>query len=86
MGEEYFTLLQSDTWQLVPRVKGMLVIGTKWLYKIKYLPSGEIDRYKARLVVKGYAQIVGIDCNYIFAFVSKMITIRCIVVMASCYG
>eukprot|EP01018_Ginkgo_biloba_P037095 Gb_16229 [translate_table: standard] len=32
------------------------MIGTKWIYKTKYKFDGSIDKHKARLVSKGYAQ------------------------------
>ena len=31
-------------------------IGVKGIYKTKFKENGEVDKYKARLVVKGYAQ------------------------------
>lgn len=38
-----------------------LAIGSKWVYKVKLHLDGTIDRYKARLVSKGYNQVAGID-------------------------
>ena len=51
-------------------------IGCKWVFSIKYLFDGSIERYKAWLVAQGYAQIYGIDCEKTFAPVAKMNTIR----------
>jgi hypothetical protein len=48
-------LVRNDTWDLVSLPKGKDVIGIKWVYKTKYKSNGTIDKYKSRLVAKGYA-------------------------------
>ncbi|GJZ96463.1 ribonuclease H-like domain-containing protein, partial [Tanacetum coccineum] len=50
MNQEMDVLLRNGTWELVDLPKGRKAIGSKWMYKIKFRSSGEIDRYKARLV------------------------------------
>ena len=35
MHEELHQFLQNDVWELVPRPKGVNVIGTKWVFKNK---------------------------------------------------
>jgi hypothetical protein len=47
MNNEHTTLLKIKTWHLVPPPKGKIVIGCKWVYKIKKKADGSIDRYKA---------------------------------------
>jgi len=54
MDEEYQSIMKNDTWELVMLPEGKSAIGTQWIYKIKYLSNREIERHKARLVVKGY--------------------------------
>lgn len=44
-------LQQTNTWTLVTIPLGKCSIGYKWVYKIKYQANGNIDRYKALLVV-----------------------------------
>ena len=46
---------------LVSAAKDAVVVGCRWIYALKYRPDGSVDRYKARLVVKGYTQTYGMD-------------------------
>nr|GEU69340.1 retrovirus-related Pol polyprotein from transposon TNT 1-94 [Tanacetum cinerariifolium] len=48
-------------WELVPALSHSLVIGLKWVYKIKLDEYGEVLKNKARLVAKGYHQEARID-------------------------
>src|SRR5258705_7229734 len=50
-------------------------IGCKWVFKTKINPDGS-TRYKARLVIKGYQQVEGVDFTETYAPVSKMATFR----------
>ena len=55
MEEEMRTLTSNETWDLVDAPKGVKPIGCRWVYKVKYNTDGSVNRYKVRLVVKGYA-------------------------------
>ena len=61
-------------------------ICTKWMYKLKHKLDGSIDRYKTRLVAKGYAQEKGIDFNETFAPTYRMTTIRSMCDLAAYHG
>jgi len=76
MQEEIGALLDNGTWELVPTPAGTKVIPNSWVYKLKKLPDGSIERFKARLVVKGFHQREGVDFNEIYAPVSKYATLR----------
>jgi transposase InsO family protein len=82
MQEEIEALHKNNTWDLVPLPQGRKAIGNKWVYKIKRDGNNQVERYRARLVVKGYAQKEGIDFNEIFSPVVRLTTIR--VVLAMC--
>ncbi|KAH9745517.1 hypothetical protein KPL70_004101 [Citrus sinensis] len=82
MQEEIEALHKNKTWELVPLPHGRKAIRNKWVYKIKRDGNDQVERYRARLVVKGYAQKEGIDFNEIFSPVVRLTTVG--VVLAMC--
>ncbi|KAL8107610.1 hypothetical protein AgCh_024139 [Apium graveolens] len=81
---DYTAALEANhTWEVVPYTPDKRVVDCKWLYKVKYLPNGEVDRYKTRLVVKGFTQTEGLDYFDTFAPVAKMTTFRVILALSA---
>ena len=67
MHEEMESLHKNGTWELVKLPKVKKVIRCKWVFKRKEGTQGIDDaRYKARLVTKGYSQILGVDFTDVF--------------------
>ncbi|GJU97516.1 retrovirus-related pol polyprotein from transposon TNT 1-94 [Tanacetum coccineum] len=85
MQEEIEALHKNKTWELVPLPGGRKPIGNKWVYKIKKNDDDQVERYRARLVVKGYAQKEGINFNEIFSPVVRMTTIRVVLALCATY-
>ncbi|GJZ30865.1 ribonuclease H-like domain-containing protein, partial [Tanacetum coccineum] len=52
---------RNNTYVLAHLPPKRKAIGCKWIWKVKYKSSGEIDRHEARFMVKGYSQREGID-------------------------
>jgi hypothetical protein len=59
----------------------MHVVKTKFIYKTKYLPSGEIDKHKSRLVALGYSQKHGVDFWETYAPVAQLASLRLILIL-----
>src|SRR4051812_9345071 len=57
MIEELNALERNKTWELVHLPAGKRAVGCKWIYTVKQNPEGKLERYKARLVARGYSQI-----------------------------
>ena len=71
MEEEMNSLQENKTWELVNLPKGKKALQNKWVYRIKHDGNEKKERYKARLVVKGFAQKEGIDFTEIFHLLLK---------------
>ncbi|MFS7952616.1 putative RNA-directed DNA polymerase [Helianthus anomalus] len=82
MQAEFSALQQNETWELVPRPIDRPVIRCMWLFRHKFKSDGSLERYKARLVVNGKSQTVGVDCEDTFSPVVKPATIRTVLSIA----
>lgn len=61
INEEITSFVENKTWDLIPLPPGRKVIDNRWVFKIKRDKDGNIEKYKARLVVKGCSQRRGLD-------------------------
>ncbi|GJU59836.1 putative RNA-directed DNA polymerase [Tanacetum coccineum] len=86
MNNEIEALNRYNTWTVCDLPMGRKAVGSKWLWKIKYKSTGEIDRYKARVVAKGFSQRKGFDYLETFSHVVKMSIVRCVLNVAICNG
>lgn len=58
-------------------------IGCRWLFKLKRDEQGQIARFKARLVVRGFSQRAGVDYDQLFSPVARFDSLRTILAVAS---
>ena len=69
-------VLKNRTWEIVDLPEEKKTVGCKWVFTIKCKPDGSIERYKAKLVAKGFTQTYGIDYQETFAPVAKINSIQ----------
>ena len=82
MQDEFNALRINHTWDLVPRPTDAPVIRCMLLLRHKFHADGSLQRYKARLVVNGKTQQIGVDCDETFSHVVKPTTIRTVLSLA----
>ena len=76
----------NDFWEVVLRPQDRSMVGSRWIYKIKYAADDNVDTYKAKFVAKGYAQKEGIDYEETFASVAWYTSIRTMISLAAKRG
>lgn len=82
MSSEFTSTCDNHTWDLEEAAEAMNVVGCRWVFTIKYHPDGTIDKYKARIVAKGFHQQQGVDYKDTFSPVIKSTTIRVVLGLA----
>ena len=81
--KEIDSLLENKTWVLAKLPPGRKVIGSRWVFLIKYKADGSVERYKGRLVAQGFSQRPGLDFGETFASTVKWATLRAILAIAA---
>ncbi|CAB0002804.1 unnamed protein product, partial [Nesidiocoris tenuis] len=81
MEEERNSLVKNNTYEVVDLPPGKKTLSMKWVYKIKETEGDR--RYKARLVVRGCAQVPGLDFQETYSPVVKYSSLRFLMSMAA---
>lgn len=79
---EYNSLIENETWELVPLPEGRKKVSCKWVFKVKRDKDGNIDRYKGHLVVRGFSQEGGVDYFETFSPVVRLDSICALLAFA----
>ena len=86
MAAKIATLEANNTWTLTPLPAHKKAIDCKWVYRVKYKADDLIERYKAKLVAKGFTEKEGIDYTNTFSLVAKMVSVKCLLAVAAMKG
>jgi hypothetical protein len=82
MQKEIDELNRQNTWNLADLPNNRTALRGKWVYKIKTDINNNIIKYKARWVVKGFNQVLGIDYLDTFSTTCRPESYRTIFILA----
>ena len=86
MGKEMKSLNDNEVWELTSLPPGKKAIGCKWVYKVKTNSDGSLERYKARLVARGFDQKYGSDYDETFCPVVRLESLRTLIALSTQRG
>ncbi|KAI0996464.1 hypothetical protein K3495_g11716, partial [Podosphaera aphanis] len=75
INDEIRSLIENGTWEELILPEGANLVSTKWVFTVK-TKDGKVERFKARLVARGFSQIPGKDYSDTFAPTARMDTLR----------
>eukprot|EP00253_Pinus_taeda_P036397 PITA_36397 len=85
MVDEMASMQKNEPWDLVEMPARRKPIGSKWVFKKKTNAEGKVEKYKARLVEKGYSQVLGINFGDIFSPIAKVASIRLLLFVVAAF-
>jgi hypothetical protein len=71
MVKEYNSIMKNGVWEVILRPEGKLVATSRWIYKIKYVVDGSIEKYKAWFVAQDFSQVEGVYYDETFSLVAR---------------
>jgi hypothetical protein len=80
------SVMSNGTWEVVDRPYGCKHVGCKWMFKKKLRPYGIIEKYKMRLVAKGYTQKECEDYFDTYSPVARLTTIQVLLSLTVSHG
>ncbi|POM63401.1 LOW QUALITY PROTEIN: Polyprotein [Phytophthora palmivora] len=91
MDTEYESLMENQTWELVPRPsstknKRVNILTSLWILVLKRNEKGEIERHKVELAINGYRQKYGLDYLETYSPVGRIESVRLLLLLALLLG
>jgi hypothetical protein len=83
MQREYSSLIDNGTWELVDLPPCRVVVNNMWIYKVKSDTAGDVSRFKARFVAKGYNRRARLDYTVTFSHVICMASLHLFLAIAA---
>lgn len=85
MAEECNALISNHTWDFVHAQPCLNLVGSEWVYRVKYRLDGNVERHKARLNTQGFHQQVSVDYHKTFGPIVKSTTI-CLILSTTAFS
>lgn len=85
MQVEFDSIMANETWILVNRPPATKIMSSCWVFVIKRNQQGEVERYKARLTIRGFEQVFGLDYWEVYSPVVSMEAVRVVIMLALYY-
>ncbi|GMF30796.1 unnamed protein product [Phytophthora fragariaefolia] len=85
---EYDSLIDNGMWRLVRLPPGRKALPCHWVLVVKYNAGGTVERFNARLVAQGKHQEFGVDCDKVYAPVTRFESLRLVLAIETildCY-
>ena len=83
MKEELQCLKDCGVWTIVDKPPGKNVVSNRWVLRIKRNTDGNVSRYRARLVARGFSQVYGVDYKETYAPTASLSIIRLLLANAA---
>ena len=79
------SMYENKVWILVDLPDDRQAVLDKWIFERKTDTDGSVTIYKARLVVKGFRQVQGVDYDETFSPVAMLKSVRITLAIAAFY-
>jgi hypothetical protein len=83
INSEVASIYQNEVWRQADLPPGVKPLTTKWVFKVKRGKQGQIEKFKARLCVRGFEQEKGVDYDEIFSPVMRHNSLRVLLALAA---